>query len=920
MARVVVRLFQLFFRLYHLSRRRWFRIAVACLFLWWALDFLVTLLTETQWQDSLGYGASWRRRLTTQAVLFALTAGSVLLLGVLPLRAAGALPDVPQQVAPAYHAFARALRWLRRHALGLSRLIVFGTALWLGRNVAMHWMDWLLFQHGGDWQSSHPQLGRGVGFYMFRLAGWHLLLDTIWKIVTMLLLLTALLTAIRSFTQLLARRAAASSTAWRGAIALAALWFALRAAAYYLAQFDLVTAQHPTATVPAGMDFTDWHVRRPLLWFAVALNLLVALGFLVSASRFFRRPSFQRKLLVAGLCAWLLPAALNFLAAGLTTRFVVSPDEANRESPFLRAHLRATRAAWQLDQIINSASPAMQPAQKRPTADFDITTLRVWDTPRLHEALRAAAPPPAAQRLSAPQLDRYEINGRTQLIAIAAREAAASSASTWLNQHVQHTQDVQHTQGEGIVACDATRSTPGGQPLILRAAPRLALSNARVFYGAANQTYALSEDVAGGGIILDSWWRRCVWAWRLRDVNLLLYRGAAGKPTWLLWRRAMTERAAALAPCLVAGGEPYPVVADGRVMWMLDLLTATAFYPGARAAAAQPFNAARDSVKMVMDAANGRVVFYAAGAAAGSDPLLRAWQRAWPQLVRPHEKMPPLLRRHRRYPRLLFATQLLMLGGYHDESPRSFYARRDVWNVAREADSAIAEKPDYALLPSWNEREPTSRYVLQGSLTSAAGRRLAGLLRAGCDETNYGRLALLRFADPLRRPAGPQALQAAVASRLMRRAAAANEIGWRMKTGAVLPVAGFPATGLPVAGLALQWRVLLFAPIYMVREKSNSRSDVELWQVAVVDASAPAAPLGIGSTPRLALEQLGQAAPDETATTIAALTMKASRLHDAAQLAAARDWRQAGKLWRQERDVLRQLTNLTKRHSDATAP
>jgi uncharacterized membrane protein (UPF0182 family) len=507
-------------------------------------------------------------------------------------------------------------------------------------------------------------------------------------------------------------------------------------------------------------------------------------------------------------------------------------------------------------------------------------------------------------------IDRYDVGGRRQLIGIAARSAGGTGSSDgWLSQHVQY------SHGEGIVACDATAATPDGQPVILRDLPYLALDEARTFYGAANQTYALSDESMAGGVLLDSAWRRCAWAWRLRELNLLLYHGAPGKTLRLLFRRAMVERASALVPFLKTGGEPYPVVANGRLVWMLDLLTATATYPAARANDGQPFNAARDSVKMVMDAADGRVTFYVADTAAASNPILKTWRRAFPQLVRPHEEMPPVIRRHRRYPRLLFDAQLRTLSRYHDESPQSFYAQHDVWSAERETD-----QPDYALLPSWDERKQTSQFMLQGSLMSAGGRRLAGLLRAGCDDADYGRLALLRFGAPSGRPAGPQALGSAVASRQMRRAAAVSQSESHIEIGAVLPV--------PLPGGTSRGRVLLFAPIYMVRSDgaSESQNGVRLGQIAVMDATAPDEPIGIGDSKRLALEQLGQASQKAVPVSgkvmrdIAALTAEALHLHNEAQQAAAQVLQRAGELWRKEREVLQRLSILTKRQRDAALP
>ena len=94
------------------------------------------------------------------------------------------------------------------------------------------------------------------------------------------------------------------------------------------------------------------------------------------------------------------------------------------------AHIdfRATRAAWQLDEIDTeySAIAATQPAAGRADLNLTIPPLRLWDGPHLRDALRALEPPLSHQQLSPVHLDRYDIGGHAKLIGIAAAEAGGA--------------------------------------------------------------------------------------------------------------------------------------------------------------------------------------------------------------------------------------------------------------------------------------------------------------------------------------------------------------------------------------------------------------------------------------------------------------------------------------------------------------
>jgi len=179
-----------------------------------------------------------------------------------------------------------------------------------------------------------------------------------------------------------------------------------------------------------------------------------------------------------------------------------------------------------------------------------------------------------------------------------------------------------------------------------------------------------------GGVLLKSLFRRLLYAWQFRDLNILIS-GEIEKASRIQYRRTVAQRFSALAPFLLRDQNPYAVVADGRVFWIQDAYTVTNRYPYSTNWQRQ-FNYIRNSVKAVIDAYEGSVDFYVADT---SDPLIQTYQRIFPGLFKPLEEMPGYLKPHLRYPLDFFTIQVQMLLQYHMQDSAVFYNREDQWDL-----------------------------------------------------------------------------------------------------------------------------------------------------------------------------------------------------------------------------------------------
>ena len=345
----------------------------------------------------------------------------------------------------------------------------------------------------------------------------------------------------------------------------------------------------------------------------------------------------------------------------------------------------------------------------------------------------------------------------------------------------------------GAVASLASIRSPEGRPEMLMtgippeassdapALDGLELTRPEIFFGTRLQPpYAvvnpgpeqyLAPDSAPGvpgvdfprGIQLTSRIRRALLAWRFRDANLLIA-PALNEESRFIFRRRVVERAVAVAPFLGFPEAPYPVVADGRVVWILEGFTSTGGFPLSTVNAFGNFGSARvtyvrNSFKVTVDAVSGQVDLYRVPI---EDPLADTYGRAYPDLFKPISEMPPEIRDHIRYSRELLNLQGRVLLRYHQETAPAFYGQQDVWDEPQELaenTSPVQYRPEYGLYQLPGEDE--ARYQLTTVFVPAGRQNLTGVLVARTDASGEPELNLIDVAVEDQVP-GPRQIEALV--------------------------------------------------------------------------------------------------------------------------------------------------------------
>ena len=296
-------------------------------------------------------------------------------------------------------------------------------------------------------------------------------------------------------------------------------------------------------------------------------------------------------------------------------------------------------------------------------------------------------------------------------------------------------------------------------PVVDRTLPALELTRPQIYFGEGQDSYAIVRTrekefdypATGGenitttyqgrdGIALRRWLSRLLMAVELGDRNLVLSGYIQDESKILLYRN-IKERVAKLAPFLILDTDPYLVVAENRLFWMMDAYTVSRHLPYA-AKHANGFNYIRNSVKVVVDAYHGTVDFYVIDPA---DPIIQTWQKVFPQMFKGFSAMPTSLQQHIRYPEALFTVQQDMLLSFHLTDAKAFYEKEDFWSIPTQIYARREEtlEPYYVTLVLPGEEQ--EEFLLMRPFTPRDKQNMIAWLVARCDPPNYGQLILYQL-------------------------------------------------------------------------------------------------------------------------------------------------------------------------------
>ncbi len=620
--------------------------------------------------------------------------------------------------------------------------------LFVGLTFGQFWRSYLLAVHGTPFNLSDPIFDLDLQFHIFSLPWFEVLLRRIQLVLILGLL--GVLGRYLLFGQMRLRWVTAHLSF------IGSAWLIVMGFERYFSRFKLLQSDLGAVF---GAGYTDIHARLPL--FTIEAVLFWAAAVILIVNLFSR----QWKLLLGIGIFWVGLSLIGPVYPTTVQQFTVEPNEFSLERPYIEHNIAYTQMAYGLDKIEEQSYPAAGSITLEAIqADEGILrNVRLWDYRPLRRTYSQLQEIRLYYTFNNVDIDRYIIDGDLTEVMLAVRELdvdeLSDQAQTWINRHLIF------THGYGLTLNSVSGVTPEGLPrLLVRDIPpvseaeNLEITQPAIYFGERTKTYAIVNtaerefDYPQGdsnaytryegpdGVALGNPLRRFLLALRFGSSQMLLS-SALDNDSRILFNRTILDRAETLAPMLWFDDDAYPVIVDGRIVWLLDAYTRTDHYPYSEPI--EDLNYIRNSVKVTLDAYTGAMNFYIIDE---DDPIIATYARIFPDLFRPGEEMPDALRAHWRYPETLFLLQSQLYATYHMEDPQVFYNREDQWDVPQELVETTQQvmEPYYVTsrLPGRDDLE----FMLIRPYVPQQKQNMIAWLYARCDQENYGQVGVFKLA------------------------------------------------------------------------------------------------------------------------------------------------------------------------------
>ena len=727
--------------------------------------------------------------------------------------------DAPDELVARYREIVRPVgHWVR-----LATAVIF--ALFAGIGTNSEWNNFDLFRYNVSFGTKDPEYHKDVGFYVFKLPFIKFLIGWTFEAVIVVLLVTAVAQYLGGGIRFQGAGQRVTPAVKTHISLLLGILAIIQGINYYYERLELVLS---TSHVVDGATATSVHANKPADELLIAIAVIAAVLFLLNI----RAQGWT--LPVVAVIVWALVWILvGNVYPALYQALHVNPSELSRETPYINRNIKATRSAYALNNVstvtnFDSAADATlstpQIASSTPEAIANQNTLanvQLLDPNRLVNTFDKLQGLRSFYSINSLQVDRYTFNGALTETLIGVRELNTSVPSGFTTQHLQYT----HGYAAAVAPANQSGVTASGDPnFSLSDVPPVGVpslptgsndTGAQVYYGEGSAVngfviadskqseldYENNSDVevqghytGSGGVPAGNVLRRAAFALSFGNADILLS-GQVTAKSRIIYNRNITQRVKKAAPFLKYDANPYSVILNDQMYWIVDAYTTTANYPYSQDAStsrvagnsglASRFNYVRNSVKVVVNAYTGKMYFFVV---APDDPIIRVYERAFSDLFTSGtlaDKLIPGITAHWRYPEDLFEVQTNMYGRYHLTQTNAFFDEANAWNISQDpgsgrpgtGDLITTTNPNQTVTVSVKQLDPSYEVAALPGQTqqkflivqpfvplspSSSRQNLTAVMFASADPDDYGHLTLYE-TPPSQNVNGPQLVQSIIA-------------------------------------------------------------------------------------------------------------------------------------------------------------
>ncbi|NEZ48014.1 hypothetical protein FDF74_12600 [Clostridium niameyense] len=627
-----------------------------------------------------------------------------------------------------------------------------------------YWYSILQFNNSSNFNIKDPLFFKDVSFYIFRLP----LLESLYKIFMSLLIFLVITTFIFYFILNLKDRINYKKDnlkkiksinmdirefAGKQLAITSFLIMIFLSLGYFIKCWNLVYSPNG---VSFGASYADVHVTLIFYKIIIVVSIISALVIFFSIIKSKFKP----------IIGCILIIVILIIGQGVTSylvqNFFVKSNEKTLEQPYIENNINFTRKAFSLDNIDIKDFNIKNNLNKEDIKDNKVSldNIRINSFKPTLEFYNQVQIIRYYYTFNDVDIDRYNIDGKSNQVFLAAREidSDALNPDTWQNRHLIY------THGYGVVMNKVNSVTSEGQPdFVIKDIPpynkiNIDLKHPRIYFGEKTNDYVIvntkmnefdypkgddnkTNKYSGSAGISMNMLNKILFTINKRDFNFLLSKDI-NKDSKIIINRNIVDRAKKIAPFLRYDSDAYMVIYKGKIYWIIDAYTVTDRYPYS-----EPYgniNYIRNSVKVVIDAEDGKTNFYITDK---EDPIIKSYSKIFKGLFKDGDNVPEELKYHFRYPKDLFNIQSNVLGKYHVKDSGVFYNGEDLWEVSKDQKKVEGEKnindSPYVIikLPGEDKEE----MILLNYFNVMKKDNMIALFGARMDGKNYGKKVLYKL-------------------------------------------------------------------------------------------------------------------------------------------------------------------------------
>lgn len=458
------------------------------------------------------------------------------------------------------------------------------------------------------------------------------------------------------------------------------------------------------------------------LWGYLILSVIIVIAVIISVKFFVQNKMKKIVYPVAVVPIYLV--TLFLVMVGYDCIFVKS-NEFDKERKYISENIKSTQEAYNIKvketSIDYSGTIKEDEVEKN---DDVIDNITIVNKDLVKKSLKDTQTETGYYIYNSVSLAKYNINGKDQLTYVAPREAENNTIS-------YNNKTYEYTHGMGQIIASATSVTEDGnveylQKDISGSDNILEVKEPRIYYGVETNSVAVTNtknkseydytdsdgvehvnNYDGNSGIQVGFGDRLILAVKNKDIRLAMTSSISSESK-ILTNRNIVKRAKAVLPNLIYDENPYTVVDDGKIYWVLDAYTVSDKYPYSTYTeveydgAKRNINYIRNSVKVIINAYDGEMTFYITDR---NDPVIMAYFKLYPTIFSDYsgKEIPDGIKQQMKYPKFLYDVQSEMLMVYHNVKEDVLYRNNDIWALTKYGTTSTKSKvatlePYYAMI------------------------------------------------------------------------------------------------------------------------------------------------------------------------------------------------------------------------------